>query len=256
MSNPTLASMAPRAHAASHPDLLPHEALSPCSDKLDYSLRRYFVDEFFERHARALPRGCRVVDVGGIKGRKRGQFDISRFDLSVTTVNTSAAASPDILADAASVPLPDASVDAVVLAEVVEHLIDPRAALAEAARLLKPGGVLLATAPFLFRVHPDPVDIGRYTPQWWRGTLAECGFAEATVEQQGMLPTVVAEFVRGWLKHLDDTRTFWPGVRDQALGALRRLREQAIAWERSRAEAAHEYYKSYATGYGIRAVRG
>ncbi|MFZ4575185.1 MAG: methyltransferase domain-containing protein [Phycisphaerales bacterium] len=229
--------------------------LSPRHEQLDYSVRRYFVDEFFERHARTLPPGARVVDVGGVRGRKRGQFDIGRFDLRVTVVNTSPAASPDVLADACSIPLDGGCADVVVLAEVIEHLEHPAAAIAEAARLLAPGGVLLATAPFLFRVHPDPIDVGRYTPQWWRGTLTDAGFAAVEVEQQGMLPAVLAEFVRGWFKHLDDTKTFWPGVRDQALGALRRLREQAIDWERRVGGDAHEYMRSYATGYGVRAVK-
>ena len=70
-----------------------------------------------------------------------------------------------------------------------------------------------------------------------------------------MLPSVVAELMRGWFKHLDDTSTFWPGVRDQALGALRRIRDGAAAWERAKANNAHEYMRSFATGYGVRAVK-
>lgn len=41
----------------------------------------------------------------------------------------------------------DASFDAVVMADVVEHLSDPRPVLAEVRRLLKPGGVLYLTTP-------------------------------------------------------------------------------------------------------------
>lgn len=43
--------------------------------------------------------------------------------------------------------LPAASFDAISLLQVVEHLIDPRALLAECRRLLKPGGAILVETP-------------------------------------------------------------------------------------------------------------
>jgi SAM-dependent methyltransferase len=230
-------------------------AIDPCCDGIHYSVRRYYVDEFFERHVSALPARSRVIDVGGIKTRKRGQFDIRRFDRDVVCVNTSRAAEPDVLADAVSVPLPSGGADAVILAEVVEHLPDPVAALAEAARLLRPGGVLLATAPFLFRVHADPIDVGRYAPDWWRMALERAGFTDVAVENQGLLLSVIAEMLRGWAKHLLDTRTFWPGLEKTVPEFVRLAREQAIAWESRPSFASVEYYRSYTTGYGVRAVR-
>lgn len=234
---------------------LGRSAIDPRCDDIHYSVRRYFVDEFFERHVRALPLRSRVIDVGGIKSRKRGQFDIRRFDLDVVCVNTSKAAEPDVLADAASIPLPSGGADAVILAEVVEHLTDPASALAEAARLLRPGGVLLATAPFLFRVHADPIDVGRYTPDWWKLAMDRAGFQQVTVENQGLLLSVLAEMLRGWAKHLLDSGSFWPGLEKTVPGMVRLVREQAIAWESRPSFSSVEYYRSYTTGYGVKAVR-
>src|SRR5262249_13884212 len=44
-------------------------------------------------------------------------------------------------------PLPDASVDAVVLLNVLEHIKDDRAALRETSRILRPGGVAVVEVP-------------------------------------------------------------------------------------------------------------
>lgn len=49
--------------------------------------------------------------------------------------------------DAISLPFPDASFDRVIAAEVLEHLPADRPAIAECARVLRPGGTLAVTVP-------------------------------------------------------------------------------------------------------------
>ena len=49
--------------------------------------------------------------------------------------------------DAARLPFADASFDRIICSEVLEHVPDPDAALAEIARLLKPGGLFAASVP-------------------------------------------------------------------------------------------------------------
>jgi SAM-dependent methyltransferase len=51
------------------------------------------------------------------------------------------------------IPLPDAAFDVVVLTEVLEHLQAPFCVIAEASRMLKPGGYLVFTTPNIFRLH-------------------------------------------------------------------------------------------------------
>ncbi|MFC0677031.1 class I SAM-dependent methyltransferase [Lysobacter korlensis] len=50
--------------------------------------------------------------------------------------------------DLTALRLPDASLDAVISLDVLEHVPDFRAALRECARVLRPGGVLVLTVPF------------------------------------------------------------------------------------------------------------
>ena len=49
--------------------------------------------------------------------------------------------------DAQALPVPDGCADAVVMLDIVEHLADPRAALAEAHRALRPGGAIILSVP-------------------------------------------------------------------------------------------------------------
>jgi SAM-dependent methyltransferase len=49
--------------------------------------------------------------------------------------------------DLRALPVPDASVDRVIAAEVLEHIPDDRAAFAEIARVLRPGGRVAVTVP-------------------------------------------------------------------------------------------------------------
>jgi hypothetical protein len=47
--------------------------------------------------------------------------------------------------------------------------------------MLKHGGYLIVTVPFLVRVHPSPIDCCRWTETGLSYLLQECGFAEAGI---------------------------------------------------------------------------
>jgi len=83
---------------------------------------------------------------------------------------------PDLFADASRLPLADASFDAVVMLEVLEHLRHPRQALAEAARVLRPGGRLLLSMPFLYPIHDAPHDYQRLTVHGMIRDVEAAGF--------------------------------------------------------------------------------
>lgn len=62
----------------------------------------------------------------------------------------------DIVCDITAIPRPDAAFDAVLCTEVLEHVPDPVAALGELARLIRPGGRMILTAPVFSLTHFAP----------------------------------------------------------------------------------------------------
>jgi SAM-dependent methyltransferase len=89
---------------------------------------------------------------------------------------------PDVFADASHLPLRNASIDAVVILEVVEHLRYPREALCEIARVLKPRGLLLLTMPFLYPIHDAPHDYQRLTIHGLAREMEAAGLHVESVE--------------------------------------------------------------------------
>lgn len=61
--------------------------------------------------------------------------------------------------------------DVVVCTEVLEHTLNPFAAVAEIFRVLRPGGLLVASTPFNFRIHGPLPDCWRFTEHGIRALL-------------------------------------------------------------------------------------
>jgi SAM-dependent methyltransferase len=86
-------------------------------------------------------------------------------DPDFTFIDTDVAFGPltQVICDAHDIPLPDESVDAVVLQAVLEHVLDPARVVAEVCRVLKPDGIVYAETPFLQPAHATPYDFQRFT---------------------------------------------------------------------------------------------
>ncbi len=89
-------------------------------------------------------------------------------------------------------PVEDASVDVVLATETLEHVPDPSGFLAQARRVLRPGGRLILTVPFAARWHYIPHDYWRYTPSSLDNLLTAGGFDEVRVTARGNETTVAA----------------------------------------------------------------
>jgi SAM-dependent methyltransferase len=87
-------------------------------------------------------------------------------------------------------PVTNAAVDVVLCTETLEHVLETRRFLSEAARCLAPGGTLLITVPFAARWHFIPYDFWRFTPSSINHLLTIAGFHSTRVYARGNALTV------------------------------------------------------------------
>lgn len=134
--------------------------------KLTTRLTHRGLSAFIEDHlAKIAARGGRPrilnIGAGGVLGRR---IEARRDVFEVTSVDLDPARGPDVVASFTDLaPFADASVDAVFAMEVLEHVTDPNAAVAAAHRVLVPGGLFVASTPFLMEQHDVPADYYRFT---------------------------------------------------------------------------------------------
>lgn len=115
-------------------------------------------------------------------GAQTGSFDYGRLD---------------IVSDITAIPRPDASFDAVMCVEVLEHVPDPAQAVAELVRLLKPGGTLLLTAPFASLSHYAPYHFAAgFNRYWYEHHLSRLGLDVVEATPHGGYFDVLLQEVR------------------------------------------------------------
>ena len=136
-----------------------------------------------------IPSGLRILDAGAGELRFKpfcmhlnyvsqdfGQYE-GRGDGSGLQTEVWDTKRIDLVCDITAIPEPDDSFDAILCTEVLEHVPDPTNALDEFARLLKPGGKLILTAPFASLVHFAPYHFCTgFSRYWYEHHLAKRGF--------------------------------------------------------------------------------
>jgi SAM-dependent methyltransferase len=109
----------------------------------------------------------------------------------------------DLVGTAYDVPAPNGSADAIILSQVIEHLETPLLAMKEASRLLKPGGILFLSFPFLYPQHAQPRDYLRYTEYYLKSRLAGDEFEIIECKRIGGLWYLLGLYLAIYLQSLD-----------------------------------------------------
>ncbi len=98
--------------------------------------------EWYRRISAALPKKDDVLELGS------GAGFFPEFLPQVVTSEVFAVPGVKLIADACALPLPDRSLDAIVMTDVFHHIPDVRRFLSEAARCVRPGGRIVMLEPW------------------------------------------------------------------------------------------------------------
>lgn len=94
-----------------------------------------------------------------------------------------------LIADDGRVQVEDGRYDVVIAAQVLEHVPDPGAYLAETLRLLKPNGWLILSTHGIWIYHPCPLDLWRWTGAGLQRVITMAGYRiERFVGIVGLVP--------------------------------------------------------------------
>jgi SAM-dependent methyltransferase len=89
----------------------------------------------------------------------------------------------------------EGSFSTVICLEVLEYVDDPKRALSELYRVLAPGGTLVLSVPFIFKVHEDRM---RYTEQYLRDLCSS--FTRVSISPVGNAYIAILTIVWGKVK--------------------------------------------------------
>ena len=168
-----------------------------------------------EYMARARPylKG-RMLDAGCGAGRYK---DLFAFD-SYVGLEYNEKFQPDVVGDLRDTPFEDEEFDSILNNQVLEHIDDTHRVFSEFRRILKPGGHVCITVPFIARTHEVPHDYWRMSEYGIRYLFERYGFEEVQITNMGGFLTTQAYLWQFWL---------WEKL---GKGRLRRLIRKPLMW--------------------------
>lgn len=185
--------------------------------------RRKWVGEQLKK----LPAGWRLLDAGAGEQQYRGFCDHLQYvsqdfaQYNPKEINSGLQMNDwnygklDIVSDITAIPEKNASFDAILCTEVLEHVPNPLAALQELSRLIRTGGRIILTAPFCSMTHFAPYHYATgFSRYFYEYHLPALGFKidqiepngnyfDSLYQELGRLEHVAAEYKAGSLSRID-----------------------------------------------------
>ena len=210
--------------------------------------RRLWLDSVLEAFSHEM-HGV-VVDIGGKRENKRGGFQPPEDRAkSWWFVNLDMSTKPNVCGDVQQLPLRGKSVDCVICTEVLEHLPHPERCVNEIHRLLRDGGLVLASIPFLYPVHADPYDYQRFTEDGLQELFSE--FKSVEVYRMGGYAGTLGLLLEIGLAGLVGT-----SLRQKILRwSMKWVSRWLCQYDLSVFGRENESWGKFTTGYFVRAIR-
>jgi SAM-dependent methyltransferase len=137
---------------------------------------RIWLQRELEAFANSLKPDSLVLDAGAGDQVYRAVFAKHRYEAADFEKVDKPYAHSTYVCDLVKIPVAAGRFDAVVLSQVMEHLPEPAAVLAELNRVLKPGGRFFYSAPLYYEEHELPYDFYRYTQFGVKHLFQKAGF--------------------------------------------------------------------------------
>lgn len=102
---------------------------------------------------------------------------------------------PDHFYDGNTLPFAENSFNGVISTQVLEHVPNARAIIAEMYRVIKPGGGIILSLPFMWQEHEEPYDFSRFTSFGITELLKQNGFEiESIAKDVGAIESLAVAF--------------------------------------------------------------
>lgn len=150
----------------------------------------------------------RLLDVGCGSMPYRSLFSVGSYvGLDIDSAIARRRNVADHFYDGNVFPFADGSFDSVLCNQVLEHVFNPDQFLGEIARMLRPGGKLLLTVPFVWDEHEQPNDYARYSSFGLRALMEKQGLRVLRHEKLGADPSVLCQLINAYLFKVTQS---WP----------------------------------------------
>lgn len=143
---------------------------------------RHHLEAWIKEAAETLPAGALVLDAGSGDAPYRSLFDHARYESADFGALDKHYDPPTYVCDLRAIPVEDERFDRVISTQVLEHMPDPAAVMAEFARIVKPGGEVWMSAPLFYEEHEQPYDFYRYTQFGWKHLAEQAGLEVKSID--------------------------------------------------------------------------
>ncbi len=221
-------------------------------NNIGYTFRRYYIDDFYFRYISKITDKSLILDIGGKKTHKRGCFKIEDYNSNTHYINIDHKTNPDLFCDAGKLSIKNNQYDLVILSEILEHVNNPLLVLQESFRVLKPGGLMFITIPFMIFVHNDPQDYGRYTDTWFNENLIKVGFKNIEINKQGLFFSVLMNMMKQWCNEISKSKSIKARIITKIFAILISLGIRiTFSIESKGSIISNKMFSGHTTGYGI-----